>query len=617
MTAADEPSLEPRESTPLLRGTPAAAAFHENPNGLASDGSLLSNEVDEESLDLDLAKVQSIPHGGEVEPGFPPAHQGSAIAPNYGSLSSEAVASQRISSKVSGQANHFINVTPAQFWTIFGGILFSYLIAFFDSTLMGSIHPVITSHFHATNSASWLSTAFLLTCTAFQPVIGRLSDTFGRRPLYLVTIFIFFVTTAWCALAQSIGSFIAARAFGGLGAGAVTSLGMIISSDLIWVEYRGIYQSYINFCYGTGGSLGLALGGVLADSFGWRAAFGIQLPFIFVYLVVAYYTTPASLGPELAKNEGYTLRQAMKTIDIRGSSLLVVCVTALMLGINLGGNIFSWSHPLVISSLVVSGVLAALFVKVEATANRPAMPLPLLHSAPRANLIVSNFFGNIAINTVLFNAPLFFQAVKLESPSAAGIRLLSSSLGLLVTSVSTGFLVTWSRRLTPTLILGFACLLCSGIFTSMLGRDVPTWIAMILIAPSGCGQGFAFPTTMLSVLAVSAQDEQAVVTTTLGLFRNLGSVMGVAISSWALQNALLYYLDGNVSGPDRADIIRQVRRSISAISHLDPLHKTQVVHAYELALRATFLSGIISAVIALALVVPIKLPRLRRKEQNV
>jgi MFS family permease len=94
-----------------------------------------------------------------------------------------------------------------------------------DSTLMASSHPVITSYFHASNSASWLSTAFLLTSTSLQPLMGRLSDTIGRRPLYLAGITLITATTAWCALAQSIGSFIAARAFCGIGAAGLLSMG--------------------------------------------------------------------------------------------------------------------------------------------------------------------------------------------------------------------------------------------------------------------------------------------------------------------------------------------------------------------------------------------------------
>jgi len=86
-------------------------------------------------------------------------------------------------------------------------------------TILASSHPVITSHFNSSNSASWLSTAFLLTSTAFQPLFGRLSDTMGRKPPYTFTLIIFLLATVWCALAQSMQEFILARALCGLGAG--------------------------------------------------------------------------------------------------------------------------------------------------------------------------------------------------------------------------------------------------------------------------------------------------------------------------------------------------------------------------------------------------------------
>ncbi|KAF3483091.1 multidrug resistance protein fnx1 [Arthroderma uncinatum] len=554
--------------------------------------------VDEEAADFDLAKVQSIVSIGGTEP-FPDLIPGDSP---YASTEAKPDAHP-----------HFINVTHAEFWGVFSGILFSWLLANFDSTLMASIHPAVTSHFHAANSASWLSTVFLLTSTAFQPVFGRISDVFGRRPVYLFAVVTFFITTAWCATAQSIGSFIAARAICGLGAGGVISVGMIISSDLVRVEYRGTYQSYLNLAYGTGSSLGVACGGYIADTLGWRAAFGIQLPFIFLYMVLAYFTVPSTLGPELARNEGWTLKQGINTLDLKGSFLLVSGVTTLLLAMNLGGNVLPWHHPLVISSLVMFFLCVVPFLMVEAKATRPVMPLELLSKFPQANLIISNFFGNMVINTVLFNVPLFFQAVKLESLTTSGLRILTSCLALTVTSVSTGFFITWSRRLKPTIILGNVCFVIAGIVTGCLTRSTPGWLAMLALIPSSFGQGFAFPTTLVSTLAISPQAEQAVTTTTLGLFRSLGSVFGIAVSSWTLQNSLLFYLKQTVTGDDKADIIRRVRESITEISHLDPVHRDQVIGAYEQALRLTFIIGVLWAWVSLFIVLPVKLPRLGRK----
>ena len=163
-------------------------------------------------------------------------------------------------------------ISAARFWLIFGGILIMYFVACFDSTIMVSSHPIITSYFNNSNSASWLSTAFLLTSTAFQPIFGRLSDTIGRRGPYLFTIVVFFLGTIWCAAATSMLSFIFARAFCGLGAGGMLAMASIIVSDLVPIEVRGTYQSYINMLFGAGATSGAALGGMIADSFGWRVS---------------------------------------------------------------------------------------------------------------------------------------------------------------------------------------------------------------------------------------------------------------------------------------------------------------------------------------------------------
>jgi MFS family permease len=135
---------------------------------------------------------------------------------------------------------------------------------------MVSCHPVITSYFHSSNSASWLSTAFLLTSTSFQPLFGRLSDSLGRKAPYVFTMVVFVGATLWCALAQSMLSFIMARALCGLGAGGIMSMGSIITSDLVPIEIRGAYQSYINIVFGIGSALGAATGGAIADHLGWR-----------------------------------------------------------------------------------------------------------------------------------------------------------------------------------------------------------------------------------------------------------------------------------------------------------------------------------------------------------
>ncbi|KAF2971242.1 hypothetical protein GQX73_g2394 [Xylaria multiplex] len=514
-----------------------------------------------------------------------------------------------------------IHTHPRRFRVVFAGIMLTYSIANFDATIMASSHPVITSHFHASNMASWLTTAFLLTSTAFQPLVGRLSDTIGRKPLYLATMVVFAGATAWCALAQSITSFIAARAVCGLGAGGMMTLGAISISDCVPIEQRGTYQSIINVVYGVAAASGAAFGGLLADTLGWRWEFGIQLVPIALCLVTAFFSMPGDLGLQNGHKK-QTLVQALRGFDFTGSVLLTTATTFLILGLNLGGNVLPWSHPFIISSLAIFAACFPTCLYVESRAARPIMPLALLHSAPRANIIFSNFLASFLLNAILFNAPLFYRAVLLKSATESGLYLVVPTAAASLTGAITGVLITRTGRLKWPLLSGTTLYLLGTVLLSAMSRGWPVWACVLGLVPASVGQGFQFPGTFIAVLAASTQREQAVVTSTLQLWRSLGSVLGVACSSLVFQNALLLYLVAYVTAPDggpggeewKARFIERVRSSIEAVIELpDGASKDQVIVSYAAACRATFLVCLGIALVSVLLILPIRLPRLGRK----
>ena len=384
--------------------------------------------------------------------------------------------------------------------------------------------------------------------------MGRLSDTFGRRPLYLAGLLFLAATTAWCAAAQSIGSFIAARAFCGIGAAGVLSMGNVMTNDLVSIEVRGTYQAYINLFYGGGSACGAAFGGFLCDKLGWRMTFAIQVPFLAALLISAFFSTPSTLGPNLAKRSGLGIRDAMKGFDIAGSVLLTGSVAFLILGLNLGGNIYPWQHPIVIVSLIIAFIAGGVLVYVESRAQRAVMPLPMLFSQPRGNLVFNNFFAQIGMNTILFNAPLYFQAVKLETASVSGFRLAGPSIALTICGVSAGFIMTATGRMKWLIVTGSVSMLIGATCLSSMWDNIPSWLATIFLVPSSVGQGLSFPATSLAVLATSSQEDQAVMTSTLILWRSLGIVMGVSFSSLILQNALTAYLEQLVTGHKKDEV---------------------------------------------------------------
>jgi MFS family permease len=519
----------------------------------------------------------------------------------------------------SDKVEHFHGIERKQFTLLFLTIVFGNTIAFFDSTLMASAHPVITSYFGSSNSASWLSTAFFLTSTVSQPLYGRVSDTIGRRSVYIFAQVMFLLSTIWCAVAGDIGTFIAARAVCGVGAGGVMSVSNMITSDVVKIEFRGIYQSYYNMAYAVGNGLGAALGGLLCDKLGWRWAFGVQVPFILLFVIATFYACPEGLGPNLAQSEGKGLKEAFKSFDARGSAVLTVTVTCLILGINLGGNVLDWSHPFIIASLVLAVVGACAMVPISKRAQRPVLPLNLIARSPNANLMWASFFFCICLNTVLFNVPLFLQAVRQTSPTVSGMYLVIPLVGVALTAICTGYWIAFTRRMQPTLVLG-QILLVVGVFgTTCLNQHLPTWAMLLLVPWVNIGQGFYFPTCTIATLALNSTDDQAIVVSTLSVFRALGSIHGVAISSWILQNMLPFYLDRHVESSDPAvkkTIIEAVRKSVHAIGSLDPVHKAQVVHAYSLAMRVTFASSFLFAAAVIFLSWPVRLPKLQSQEEK-
>ncbi|KAI0555431.1 MFS general substrate transporter [Xylaria curta] len=514
-----------------------------------------------------------------------------------------------------------VNTHPARFRIVFGGIMLTYFIANFDSTIMASSHPVITSYFGASHAASWLTTAFLLTSTAFQPLVGRLSDAVGRKPLYLLAMVVFGAATVWCALAGSIASFVAARAVCGLGAGGMMTLGAISISDCVPIEQRGTYQSLINVVYGIAAASGAAFGGLLADSLGWRWEFGIQLLPLALCFATAVVGMPANLGLEEGK-EKQTLVQALRGFDFKGSALLTTSITFLILGL---ADVVPGSHPFIITSLVIFAICFPTCLYVESRVERPIMPLALLHSTPRANMVFSNCIAAFLLNAILFNVPLFFRAVLLKSATQSGLYLVVPTVTASVTGAITGVLISRLGRLKWPLVCGAVFFLLGSALLSAMATTWPTWAYLLCLVPAAVGQGLQFPGTFIAVLATSTHREQAVVTSTLQLWRALGFVLGVACSSLVFQNALLRYLVAYVSVPDAGDgqgggeewkrqFIERVRSSIEAVSELpEGRAKDQVIMSYAAACRATFLVCLGIAFVSVVLILPVRLPRLGRK----
>jgi MFS family permease len=217
--------------------------------------------------------------------------------------------------------------------------------------------------------------------------------------------------------------------------------------------------------------------------------------------------------------------------------------------------------------------------------------------------------------------------VLLKSATQSGLYLVVPTATASFTGTITGALISRMGRLKWPLLTGAISFLVGTVLLSSMRRGWPTWAYLLCLVPAAVGQGFQFPGTFIAVLAASTHREQAVVTSTLQLWRALGSVLGVACSSLVFQNALLRYLvayvsstpqDGNSDGGQgeewKRELIERVRSSIEAVSKLpEGRTKDQVIMSYTAACRVTFLVCVGIASLSVLLILPIRLPRLGRK----
>src|SRR5689334_3059929 len=172
----------------------------------------------------------------------------------------------------------------------FSAIMLATLLAAMDQTIVATALPRIVADLHGFENLSWVVTAYLLTTTVTVPLYGKLSDLYGRRRLFVISISIFLLGSALCGTAQTMGELIAFRALQGIGAGGLIPLSQAAIADLFSPRERGKYQGYIGAMWATAAVAGPLLGGTLTDAASWRWIFFINLPLGIVTLAVVVKT---------------------------------------------------------------------------------------------------------------------------------------------------------------------------------------------------------------------------------------------------------------------------------------------------------------------------------------
>lgn len=463
------------------------------------------------------------------------------------------------------------------------GVMTGMLLAALEGTVVGTAMPTIVAALGGLAHYSWVFSAYLLTSTVTVPVWGKLSDLFGRRRLFQIGVAVFLVGSAACGIAQTMTQLIVARAFQGIGAGALVPLAMTIVGDIFTLEERGRMQGLFSGVWGVASVFGPLAGGFITDQLSWRWVFLINLP---VGIVAAAIIGFALVEPA---------RKDRPSIDYRGATVLTFAVTALLLVLGDGSapaNLLS-ARNLALIAIIVA--LFVWFIRIERRATDPIVPLELFRNRIVAVSIVVGFLAGVGMFAAITFVPLLAQGVFGASATAAGSFLTPLMLSWVLSSIVGGRLLTrvGSRALVLTgivlMLAGFAAL-------ATFSHDTPRTVMMIELILIGAGLGL----TMLTLL-IAAQHavprEQLGITTSLNQFsRSIGGAIGVAVLGAMLAAGL-----AGVADNPNALVNAEARAAIA------PAQFAHLRGALEDSLRTIFWTC--AAVTALALAFCFRIPR--------
>lgn len=490
-----------------------------------------------------------------------------------------------------------------QIMLILSGLMLGMMLAALDQTIVSTALPTIVGEVGDLDHLSWVVTAYLLTSMASTPLYGKISDLYGRRPVFQFAIIVFLIGSALAGASQEMWQLIASRAVQGVGAGGLMALVFAIIGDVIPPRERGRYQGYFGAVWGVASVIGPLLGGWFTEELSWRWIFYINIPLGLVALVV---TSRVLRLPHTRREH---------SIDYLGAALLVAGVSSLLLGLVWGGTEYAWGSRQIVGLLAGGALLLASFVWWESRAQEPILPLSLFrNSVFSVTSGVGFVVGSAMFGTAVF-IPLYLQVVNGVSPTESGLLMLPLVVGILLTSIGSGRAITRTGRYKIYPIAGTAVLAVGMFLLSRMSSETAQWRSGLFMFVVGAGLGLVMQVLVLAVQNAVDFRDMGVATSSSQFFRSMGGAFGVAVFGSILNSRLA----ANLSELLPASVARTVARddlvsSPQRIAALPEAVRAPVIEAFVRSLDAVFLAGVPLAVVAFLLAFAIKELPLRGQE---
>ncbi|KAJ5498511.1 C6 transcription factor [Penicillium expansum] len=452
------------------------------------------------------------------------------------------------------------NILPfAQLMVVFTGLAISLLICMVDQNGISVTLPTISRELGAQNTISWAGTSSLIANTMFTVLYGRLSDIFGRKIMYISALILLCIADLLCGLSQNPAMFYVFRGLAGVAGGGITSLTMIIVSDVVTLEKRGKYQGILGASLGLGNIIGPFLGAAFTMRSTWRGFFWLLSPLAACSAVVGYFLIPNTAR----KDSKDSFRENIGRIDWFGLLASSIGIIFLLIPISGGGSYFPWDSPMVISMLVIGGCSLVAFLLIEwKVATLPMLPVVFFKNKVISAIFLQSFLYGAVYQSTLYYLPLYYQNARGWSPIVSAAMTCPMVVAQSSFSIISGLYITRVKRYGEIIWIGFGLwTLGSGLILLFGTHTHPAAIAVI-VAVMGAGIGFTFQPTIVALQAHCTKSQRAVVIANRNFFRCIGGSCGLAISAAVLQAALrsnlptkfAYLAESSYSLPSRANI---------------------------------------------------------------
>ncbi|KAI9854573.1 MAG: hypothetical protein M1824_000280 [Vezdaea acicularis] len=475
---------------------------------------------------------------------------------------------------------------------ILGSIYVGVFLASLDVTIIATLAGPISNEFSSFTLYSWLASAYLIANAALQPLSGRLTDIFSRRWGLVFSNVMFGAGNLICGLARSEAAMITGRVVSGLGGGGMLAIATFVASDLVPLRKRGVIQGIGNLAFGVGMGIGGVFGGWVNDIWGWRYAFLVQIPPLFISTVLVFFTVNIPVKE--------TSESRLKRIDFLGAFTLVLTLVLFLVALNSGGNIVPWAHPLVIVSLILSAASFGTFIYVELHHSEPIIPVHLMAHRTVAGACLTNWFDVMTVNALLFYAPVYFQLRGLSS-TQAGLRLAPMAAGAATGSLSSGLVMKATGKYWWLGLGAQTLLVLSAALITSLRLSTPGWPSFVYFLVGGLGYGGMLTVTLVALIAAVDHKYQAVITSASYAFRSTGGTIGITIASAVYQNLLKSQLWARFGDRDNAaEIIGRLRDRLDEIRHVPSDWQEGVLQSVMDSLTGVF--GVMVGITVLGLV---------------